>query len=249
MADAVENVAEMAQAAQTVSTLLGTMSSPGPPGLWNNTRPLQLTVVNMDPRNSLMLTQQWFDCGDFWEQPFWNIGPYQFQTFSVCESDSFCGVKRGVSGGIGFLVRPASEAGLGSDAASRRKGRARTNVVSPSTSAVANASQDEMFICTSANPRFGRIKGMCSVEKVGSSDNPIREVWKQMESDVWIQSERCGFYRGELPGLNEAKQAEHSNKKMVVLWKSRDTNFDELLAAKARNSHNFNKTNIGIGAN
>ena len=222
------------------------LNTPGPTTLWCKTYPLQIVVVNLDPKSTLLLEQHWFNCGDFWEQPFWNIGPYQFQTFSVCESKSYiygsspsccasifccigctrpfcCGccaddAREGVSGGVGFLVETAGK----------------------------TSSPQQMFVCTFANTVFGPIKGSCEVRKFdpSSKGNVVKAGWQQMKTGSWIRSSRCGFYRGNMPS-STGTAAEYGDKKMVFVWKPESVKFDEVLAARATQKHDLAIQNAG----
>ena len=223
------------------------LNTPGPESLWYKTYPLQIVVVNLDPKATLLLEQDWFYCGDFWEQPFWNIGPYQFQTFSVCEgfsyrqTDSDCGSicrcvcmclrcfccccscceeepRLGVSGGVGFLVETAGK----------------------------TSSTKQMFICTFANPGIGPIQARCDAVDVGPTPKgkEVKAVWEKMKAGAWIRSPRCGFYKGNLPS-STGVAAEFGNQKLVFVWKSESVMFDEILAAKATQKHDFAKQTAG----
>ena len=223
------------------------LNTPGPESLWCKSHPLQIVVVNLDPKATLLLDRHWFYCGDFWEQPFWDIGPYQFQTFSVCEGFSYrqtctgCGdvctslsmcfswccccclcckdeSRQGVSGGVGFLVQPAGK----------------------------TSSPKQMFVCTFANPGIGPIKGRCDVVDVDPSPkgNEIKAVWQRMKTGSWIRSSRCGFYRGNLPS-STGVAAEFGNQKLVFVWKSESVKFDEILAAKVTQKHDFARQTAG----
>ena len=227
------DAAEIEKRTQSVVKSLSLeLNAAGPITLWCKSHPLQIVVVNLDPDATLLLEQQWFECGDFWQQPFWNIEPYQFQTFSVCENNYFtysytnvlcCTCcesvsKVGVIGGVGFLVETAGK----------------------------TSSSKQMFVCTFANPGIGSIKGRCEVVDVGSSPkgNEVKAVCQKMKTGVWIRSPRCGFYRGNLPTAT-GTAAEFGNKKMVFVWKPESVKFDEILAARVTQKHDFAKQTAG----
>ena len=239
-----ETVDGVRTAHSVVSSLRKHLNKAGPETLWSKKYPLQIVVVNLDPDNTLLLEQQWFDCGDFWEQPFWNIGSYQFQIFSVCESNLCCGCrpKRGVSGGVGFLVKPAAAGEMRSadGRASGQSSRPHGTAIAPSPGDPREASPapQEMFVWTFANPRIGAIRERCEINNVGSSHKRrlIQAVWKGMADTAWIRSSRCGFYTGNLPSTI-GQTTEHANKKIVFVWKPESLSFDEILAAMVTQKH------------
>ena len=244
--EADERIDRAQKARSVVSSLRQRLSRAGPQTLWSKKHPLQVVVVNLDPDNTLLLEQQWFDCGDFWEQPFWNIAPYQFQIFSVCESHLCCSCrpKQGVSGGVGFLVKPATAGEMRSadGRASGQSSKPHGNVIAPSPKdpGEETPAPQEMFVCTFANPRIGAIRGRCEIKNVGSSNKRllIKQVWEKMVHTAWIRSSRCGFYRGNLPNAI-GQTSQHANKQMVFIWKPESLSFDELLAAKVTQEHSF----------